>query len=86
MAKPAIKHIPKIIEFLGYVPFDTSNISVGEKIVVYRKILGLSQKILACQLGIDPCTLRKWERNKWQPFERFLNELTTFFNSYPSYI
>jgi len=63
-----------IVEFLGYVPYDTSAISVGEKIVSYRKLLGLSQKRLAHQLGIDPSTLSKWERDKRQPPERLLKD------------
>ncbi len=72
ITKPAIKYIPKIIEFLGYVPFDTSTLSVGERIVVYRRLLGLSQKELASRLGIDPCTLSKWERDKLKLSEGFL--------------
>ena len=75
LTKPAIRYIPKIIEFLGYVPFDTSNLSVGEKIVVYRRLLGLSQKKQAHRLGIDQSTLGKWERNKRQPPERYLKEI-----------
>jgi transcriptional regulator with XRE-family HTH domain len=75
ISKPAIKYIPKIIKFLGYVPFETSTLSVGEQIILYRKLHGLSQKKLACQIGIDPCTLRKWERDKQKPSEIFLNKL-----------
>ncbi|MEE9214079.1 MAG: helix-turn-helix transcriptional regulator [Thermodesulfobacteriota bacterium] len=77
LAKPALRYIPKIIEFLGYVPFDTSNMSVGEKIVSYRRLLGLSQKKLAHRLGIDPSTLGRWERDKRQPPERVLKDLNT---------
>ncbi len=84
LAKPAIKFIPKIIEFLGYVPFDTKAKSIGEKIVAYRHLLGLSQKKLACHLDIDPCTLSKWERNKRRPSEIFLEDLNIYFKSYPS--
>ncbi len=75
LSMPAIKYIPKIIEFLGYVPFDTSTLSVGEKIVAYRQLLGLSQKELANQLGIAPSTLGCWERDKRQPPERVLKEI-----------
>jgi transcriptional regulator with XRE-family HTH domain len=78
LAKPAIKYIPKIIKFLGYVPFDISNISFGEKIILYRKLHGLSQKMFACQLGIDPCTLRKRERDKRKPSDRFLKDMAKF--------
>ncbi|MFQ5965235.1 MAG: helix-turn-helix domain-containing protein [Candidatus Scalinduaceae bacterium] len=79
LTKPALRYIPKIIEFLGYVPFNTSNLSVGERIVVYRKLHGLSQKKLAHKLDIDPCTLSKWERDKRKPSERLLKDLTAFF-------
>ena len=75
LAEPAIKYIPKIIKFLGHVPFKTSTKSTGEKIVTYRKLRGLSQKKLACHLGIDPCTLSKWERNKRLPSKRVLKEI-----------
>jgi transcriptional regulator with XRE-family HTH domain len=81
LAEPAIKYIPKIIEFLGYVPFDTSTLSVGERIVVYRRLHGLSQKKLAHDLDIDPCTLRKWERDKRKPSESFIKDLNIFFKS-----
>ena len=56
------------------MPFDTSAKTTGEKIVVYRRLLGLSQKKLACHLGIDPSTLGKWERDKRQPPERLLKD------------
>ncbi len=84
LTKPALKYIPKIIELLKYVPFDTSAKTIGEKIVAYRRLLGLSQKKLAHRLGIDPSTLGKWEGGKRKPSERFLKDLTTFFKSYPS--
>ncbi len=83
MAKPAIKHIPKIIEFLGYVPYDPPAWTIGEKIVTYRRLRGLSQKELARCLSIDPSTLGKWEKNKRQPPERILKELTTFMEKNP---
>ncbi len=55
--------------------FDTSTKSVGEKIVLYRQLLGLSQKKLAIQLGIDPSILSKWERDKRLPSERVLEDI-----------
>ncbi len=75
LAKPAFRYIPKIIEFLGYVPFEISTKSVGEKIVIYRRLLGLSQKELAHRLGIDPSTLSKWEMDIRRPSERILKDI-----------
>ncbi len=81
--KPALRYIPNIIEFLSYAPYGLSAKTTGEKIVIYRRLLGLSQKRLAHYLGIDPSTLGRWEKNKRQPPERILKDLTTFFTSYP---
>jgi len=83
LSEPAFRYIPKIIEFLGYAPFETSAKSIGEKIIIYRKLRGLSQKQLARQLGIDPGTLSKWEKDKRRPSERLLKDLTTFFKVDP---
>ena len=84
LTKPALRYIPMIIKFIEYVPFDKSTKSIGEKIVVYRKLLGLNQKRLAHQLGVDPSTLSKWEKNKRQPPKKLLKDLTTIFKPYPS--
>jgi len=79
---PSIYSIPKIIGFLGYVPFDIKTKTLEEKIKTYRLILGLSQKKLANLLGIDVSTIGHWERGKNSPQKRHLKNLTTFFNSF----
>jgi transcriptional regulator with XRE-family HTH domain len=61
---PSLQYYHRIIEFLGYVPEPTIPKSLGERIVSYRKSIGLSQEKLARRLGIDPGTLSKWEREK----------------------
>lgn len=64
-SKPAIQFIPKIIDFLGYLPkdlFKAKNFS--EKLRVYRHIHGLSHKELAKQIGVDPSTVLDWENEK----------------------
>ncbi len=46
---PSIKYILKIIEFFGYVSFDTSTMSVVEKIVAHHQLPGLNQeKLVLC--------------------------------------
>ena len=64
---PSLSNIPKIIEFLGYIPFDTSNKTLKDKIIIYRKLLGISQEKFACIIGVDPSTLGHWERGKTKP-------------------
>jgi DNA-binding XRE family transcriptional regulator len=46
--------MPRIIEFLGYVPYDAQAKTLGEQIIAYRKLLGLTQKELARRLGVGP--------------------------------
>jgi DNA-binding XRE family transcriptional regulator len=59
--------IPKIIEFLGYIPFDMQFEDLWQKIYTYRQFLGLRQKDLARQIGVDPSAIGSWERGKHKP-------------------
>jgi len=79
--KPSLPFIPKIIEFLGYIPFNTTSNSFGEQIVTYRRLHGLTQRKLACLLGVDPTSIGHWERGEHWPQERLLNELIQLFTS-----
>jgi transcriptional regulator with XRE-family HTH domain len=73
---PSLSVIPRIIEFLKYVPFEMPAGSFGEKIKAYCQILGLSRKALARQLKIDPATLARWERGTGRPPEKLLETLS----------
>jgi len=78
-ATPSLPYIPKIIEFLGYIPFDTSDQTLGNKIIIYRKLRGISQEKFARIIGVDPGTLGKWERGKTKPnpdkFAKFISNI-----------
>jgi len=82
--EPSISFIPKIIGFLGYVPFETKHNNLGEKIITFRRIHGLSQKKLASLIGIDSTTIGSWERGEHKPSSGLLEKLLSFFTSYPS--
>ena len=83
-ASPSLYFIPKIIQFLGYVPDFLQANTPGEKIVISRRVLGLTQKELAHRLGIDPTTLGRWERGKSQPPKKHLVRIDTLFASLSS--
>ena len=70
---PSLRSIPKIIKFLGYIPYDIHGLTPGEEIRLLRKCLGLSQEKLAKELGIDPSTLWRWEKGKRKP-PKFVQE------------
>ncbi|MHB1456746.1 MAG: helix-turn-helix domain-containing protein [Armatimonadota bacterium] len=77
---PAIRFIPRIIRFLGHSPYEimSTTATLGEKIVSYRQLHGISQEFFARQLKVDPGTLGRWEKNKSIPPMRFLNEINLF--------
>jgi transcriptional regulator with XRE-family HTH domain len=77
-SSPQLHYIPKIIEFLGCVSFNGQAKTLGEKIIHYRRLLGLTQKELANRLSIDPTTLARWERNESRPLKRHLKRLAAF--------
>jgi len=64
---PQLRFIPRIIQFLGYMPDDTQVEGLGQQIVAARRRLGLSQRELARRLVVDPSTLGRWERNEGRP-------------------
>lgn len=81
---PNLRFIPKIIEFLGYLPanYNKKPETIKEKILHYRQIAGLNQKQLAKLITIDPETLSNWERDIRQPTGKPLEKLNKFFNSF----
>jgi transcriptional regulator with XRE-family HTH domain len=66
-SSPALRFVPRIIEFLGYVPDDTQPETLGQRIVAFRRLRGLTQKELARRLAVDPSTISGWERGEHQP-------------------
>ena len=62
-SSPRVHDIPAIIQFLGYQPLPNPS-SLAEKLLVARKALGLTQRVMAKRFGIDPTTLSKLERGK----------------------
>ncbi len=64
---PRLQYIPKVVEFIGYVPYGKEPETLGERIVNCRRLAGMIQKELARQLGVDPSTLARWEKNEGRP-------------------
>jgi transcriptional regulator with XRE-family HTH domain len=69
---PAIRHIPAIIQFLGYDPAPPAS-TFPERIAAARKAHGLSQRKMAEKMGVDPTTLRGWEAGRHQPTKKSLD-------------
>ena len=83
-AYPEALITPKIIHFLGYVPFSMGE-PFPEKLKAYRKLQGLTQQQLADALGVVLPTVQAWEAGIHQPMskmrervEKILDDAATF--------
>jgi DNA-binding XRE family transcriptional regulator len=76
---PRIRHLPKIIDFLGYQPWDEGYRNLSERIIKERQKLGLSRKKLAHKVGLSPDTIADWEKGKHKPNRELLRTLTAYF-------
>ena len=70
--EPELRFMPEIIEFLGYVPFDCPDDTLG-KLAHYKLIKGLSYEGLGAKVGIHFEQLQAWlaGRIKAHPKEHF---------------
>ena len=70
---PELRYIPRIIRFLGYLPFENIlDRPFNEKVLILRQIRGISQDTLAAQIGVDPDTIRRWEKGHRRPYQRVI--------------
>jgi transcriptional regulator with XRE-family HTH domain len=77
---PQLYLIPRVIVFLGYDPVEdeSDTLSLGERVLRARKRLGMTQKDLARQLGVDPGTLTHWEHGRRRPMPENRAKLESF--------
>jgi DNA-binding transcriptional regulator YiaG len=66
LSKPKVSYMPAIIRFLGYNPLPPSK-GWADRLVQARTTMGLSQKAAAGRIGVDQCTLARWERGEREP-------------------
>jgi site-specific DNA recombinase len=64
---PALKFIPKIIAFLGYVPFRCESEDLIERLKFYKFINGLTVEELAERLSKHPDQVRAWLTGRRKP-------------------
>ena len=74
---PDFRHMAAIIEFLGYNPVPEPE-SAAERLVWERTSAGISQKEAARRLGVDPCTLARWERGERVPTDAYTSRMGEF--------
>ena len=79
--EPALEYMPKVIEFLGYVPFEMCK-TLGERIRLYRMSLGLTAVEFAKKIGVTHSTITRWENDRIKNVDKkirpFLEGLVEF--------
>ena len=63
---PAVRYLPRLIEYLGYDPFPPPQ-SLGERLWAKRWASELSRKRLVALIGIDDGTIQRYEHGLWLP-------------------
>jgi len=64
--QPGLRFMPKVIEFLGYVPFIQPTDTLG-RLAYYKRINGLSYEGLSAQVGIHFEQLQAWLTGRTTP-------------------
>ncbi|MCB4791746.1 MAG: helix-turn-helix domain-containing protein [Elusimicrobia bacterium] len=72
---PVISFVPKIVKFLGYIPYSKDFSEYKDKLIYFRRLSGLSQEKLAALLQVDESTVASWERGEHKPTKKLLNKV-----------
>ena len=75
--EPELQYNPKIISFLGYVPFEFPDDTLG-RLAWYRKVNALSVVKLGEEISIHPDQLYEWLGAKRRPFNKSLQKIERF--------
>ncbi len=80
-AQPHVSYYPRIIEFLGFLPFEFDTSTFVGRLKTYRLIKGLSHRQLGKVLNVDATTIWGWESGKRKPQKGMLVNLNKIFDN-----
>ncbi|MBT0663561.1 helix-turn-helix domain-containing protein [Geobacter pelophilus] len=78
--EPELQYNPSIIKFLGYIPFDCPDDTIG-RLAWYRRVQGLTVVALGNQMKIHPDQLYEWLSATRKPFNKSLQRIERFLES-----
>lgn len=79
-SEPEARYIPRIIEFIGYCPYDPVG-DLIERMRTIRRALGLTQEQMSKILGVDESSLASWERREHKLVKRSQEIIRAFLRS-----
>jgi len=75
--QPCVRHLPKLITFLGYVPFKCPSDPLG-RLRYYKRVYGLSCAALAQELNMDEAMVTGWLAGQHRPSSRSVERVEAF--------
>ena len=75
--EPELVHIPAVLAFLGYVPWECPDDPVGQ-LAFFKKVKGLSLRRLGALMGRDPEQLEDWLCGKHAPCKKNIQKIEMF--------
>ncbi len=75
--EPELIHIPAVLAFLGYIPWEEPENPVG-KLAYFKKVKGLSLQRLGSLMGRDPEQLEDWLSGRVKPCGKNTEKIKSF--------
>ncbi|MGE0129490.1 MAG: helix-turn-helix domain-containing protein [Blastocatellales bacterium] len=75
--EPEALHIPRIIEFIGYCPYDPTT-NLIDRVETIRRAFGLTQEQFSRILKVDESSFASWVRREHKPVKRSVEILRSF--------
>lgn len=76
--KPTVKYASKIIQFLGYFPFQLQNQHIGIQMKYARMISGMTVADVAKEINVDCGTIGLVEKGKRKPMSRVTDNMKKY--------
>ena len=83
---PQIQYFPRIIQFLGYYPFDHETETIAGKVLQLRNCLGLSYEECGEVFAVHATTIITWERGKFRPSPNKVALIMARWTSLPEFL
>jgi DNA-binding transcriptional regulator YiaG len=83
--EPEARHVPRIIELIGYCPYDVTD-DLIDRVETIRRALGLTQEQMAKILYIDESSLASWVRREHKPVRQSQQILRDFLGGPHKYL
>jgi len=83
--EPELQYNPSIIKFLGYIPFDCPDDTVG-RLAWYKRAMGMNLDNLGEAMGRDPEQLSDWLNGRHYPFRKNRDRIELFLENQKTFL